>query len=311
MINTEFKSIIELLEAFPTEQTCIEQLEMIRWGGNPVSPYDPTSQVYKCKNNLYRCKNTGKLFNVRTNTFFASSKVPLRKWFMAIWLIMNSKKGVSSYQLSRDLGVTQKTAWFMNHRIRETFKVENEGQVQDCVEIDETFVGGKNKNRHKDKKVEKCQGRSFKDKTPVFGMLQRNGAVIAKVVKDTTVPSLQPVLFQYVVEKSFLFTDGWNYGNEIDKKYITFQIDHSKHFYGCGVIHTNTIEGFWSIVKRGMIGIYNHVNKLHLQKYVNEYVTRYKIRKKSTFERFLLPLKNMDNTKIGWKQLILHSKCAA
>lgn len=106
MINTEFKSIIELLEAFPTEQACIEQLEMIRWGGNPVSPYDPTSKVYKCKNNLYRCKNTGKLFNVRTNTFFASSKVSLRKWFMAIWLIMNSKKGVSSYQLSRDLGVT-------------------------------------------------------------------------------------------------------------------------------------------------------------------------------------------------------------
>ena len=154
MITREFKSVLELFEVFTTEQACIDHLEQLRWNGNVVSPFDSTSKVYKCKDNKYRCKNTGKYFNVKTNTLFDNSNVPLRKWFAAIWLVTCHKKGISSLQLSRDIDVTQKTAWFMLQRIRNCFGIENNNDLTNTVELNETYVGGKNKNRHADKKVE-------------------------------------------------------------------------------------------------------------------------------------------------------------
>lgn len=126
MINTEFKSISDLTKAFPTEQNCINYLEEIRWNGNVISPFDSASKVYKCKDNKYRCKNTGKYFNVRTNTLFDNTKIELRKWFWAIYIVTWHKKGISSLQLSRDIDVTQKTAWFMLQRIRKCFGIESD-----------------------------------------------------------------------------------------------------------------------------------------------------------------------------------------
>ncbi len=116
MINKDFNSIIDLLKSFPDEQTCIDHLEKIRWNSNPVSPFDISSKVYDCKGNKYKCKNTGKYFNVRTSTLFDNTKVPLQKWFLAVWLVTSHKKGISSTQLHRDIDVTQKTAWFMLRR---------------------------------------------------------------------------------------------------------------------------------------------------------------------------------------------------
>jgi transposase-like protein len=124
MINTNFNSIIDLLKAFPDELSCINHLEQIRWNGNIVSPFDAYSKVYKCKGNKYRCKNTGRYFNVRTNTLFDNTKVELRKWFLAIYIVTSHKKGISSIQLSKDIGVTQRTAWLMLQRIRNCFDFE-------------------------------------------------------------------------------------------------------------------------------------------------------------------------------------------
>src|SRR5574344_2873242 len=149
---TNFKSVVELLDTFKDEQSCIEQLEKLMWNGYVVSPFDSTAKVYKCKENRYRCKNTGKYFNVKTNTLFDNTKIPLRKWFVAIYLVTSHKKGISSLQLSRDIDVTQKTAWFMLHRIRKCFGIENENDLKNTVGVGETYVGGKNKNRHADKK---------------------------------------------------------------------------------------------------------------------------------------------------------------
>lgn len=282
----KFKSLSDLLRALPDEESCIAYLEWVMWKGKVVSPYDPQSQVYKCKGHNYKCKNTGKYFNARTNTMFYRSSVPLQKWFMAIWLFMTHKKGLSSVQLSKDIGVTQKTAWAMLHRIRKCFGEQNKELVLDgTVEIDETFVGGKNKNRHKDKKVKHCRGRSFKDKVPVFGMLQRGGNVVAKVVTNTRAITLRKEIDKTIVKGSTIYSDEWNYGN-LSRKYNHSYISHCYGVYGIGEVSTNTIEGFWSILKRGIIGVYHRVSKKHLQKYVDEFVFRYNQRTLSLQEQF-------------------------
>lgn len=138
-----FKNILELLDFSPDEQACVEHLESIRWESRVISPFDPTSTVYKCKNNRYKCRNTGKYFNVKTNSMFENSKVSLRKWFLAIYIVTSHKKGISSIQLSKDIGVTQKTAWIMLMCIRKRYGIEHEeGCLDGIVECDETFVGG-------------------------------------------------------------------------------------------------------------------------------------------------------------------------
>ncbi len=145
MINTNFKSILDLVKAFPDEQSCIDHLTHLRWNGNVISPFDSESRVYTCKNNRYRCKNTSKYFNVKTATLFDNTKIELRKWFMAIYLITGHSKGISSIQLSKDIDVTQKTAWFMLQRIRNCFGIDTD-QLDNEVEINKTYIGGKNKN---------------------------------------------------------------------------------------------------------------------------------------------------------------------
>lgn len=285
----EFNSLPALMAAFPDEQSCIEYLEFRRWHEKVVSPYDPTSKVYKCKGNNYKCRNTGKYFNAKTGTMFHRSSIPLQKWYIAIWLFTSSRKGISSVQLGKDIGVTQKTAWFMLDRIRKCFGGDTE--LSDTVEIDETFVGGKNKNRHRDKKVKQCQGRSFKDKVPVFGMLQRGGKVVAKVVANTKAKTLRREILKTIKKGSTIYSDEWNYGN-LTRWYQHAKVYHCYGVYAIGEVTTNSIEGFWSILKRGIIGIYHHVSKKHLQKYVDEFVFRYNTRKLSLQDVFDYVLSN-------------------
>lgn len=206
MINMDFKSVRELLKVFSDEQICIDHLEQLRWNGNVVSPFDATSKVYKCASNKYKCKNTGKYFNVKTATLFDNSKIELQTWFLAIYLVTGHKKGISSLQLGRDLNVTQKTAWFMLQRIRNCFGIENGSDLNNEVEIDETFVGGKNKFRHADKKIEGSQGRSIKDKSPVLGMIERGGKLVAKQVVDTKTNTMTPEIVKYVKD-ALVYTD--------------------------------------------------------------------------------------------------------
>ncbi|MDE7073610.1 MAG: IS1595 family transposase [Odoribacter sp.] len=299
----EFKSLTELMQVLPTEDSCMEYLEWIVWKGNVVSPYDRSSKVYKCAGYNYKCKNTGKYFNARTNTMFYRSSVPLQKWFLAIWLFMTNKKSISSIQLSKHIGVTQKTAWAMLHRMRKCFGEQNSRiELSGTVEIDETFVGGKNKNRHKDKKVAKCQGRSFKDKTPVFGMVQRGGNVVARVVADTSATTLQQEIRKTVRKGSTVYSDEWSYG-KLDEMYTYEYVEHSKKVYGRGNVYTNTIEGFWSQLKRCIYGTYHKVSRKHLQKYVDEVVYRFNRRKLSLQELFDTALSCL-NFRITYKDLI-------
>lgn len=293
--------LLNFMSAFPDEESCVKYFEKLRWGDKVISPFDATSKVYKCANGKYKCRNSGKYFDVKTGTVFAGTKMSLRSWVFAIFLFMSHKRGISSCQLARDLGVTQKTAWNMLHKIRSFMKSQNKQTVAGNVEIDETFVGGKNKNRHKDKKVERCQGRSFKDKVPVFGMLQRGGRVSAIVVPDTKASTLKPLIQRYIQENSTVFTDGWEYSG-LDNSYRQFSVDHGKHFYGDTIttcdgerieISTNGIENVWSHFKRMVFGTYYKVSKIHLQRYVDEFVFRFNTRKCGEIERFELFLRSI------------------
>jgi len=278
MININFQSILDLIKAFPDEQTCINHLEELRWNGNVVSPFDPASKVYKCAGNKYKCKNTGKYFNVRTATLFDNTKIDLQRWFLAIYIATSHKKGISSLQLGRDIDVTQKTAWFMLQRIRACFGLDNTGELCNEVEIDETYVGGKNKNRHESKKVEFSQGRSHKDKSPVLGMIERSGKLVAKKIEDVKSETMTPEIVKIVKESATLYTDEWLGYKGVSKIYDHSVVKHNEGEYVNGRIHTNTIEGFWSLLKRGIFGIYHSTSKKHLQKYVDEFVFRYNSR---------------------------------
>lgn len=328
MINLEFKSIRELIAAFPDEQSCIDHLEQLRWNGNVISPFEPNSKVYKCAGNKYKCKVTGKYFNVRTNTLFDNTKIDLLTWFVAIYLLTGHKKGISSLQLSRDLNITQKSAWFVAQRIRACFDivpdVEDDSKIGgegETVAVDETFVGGKNKNRHKDKKVEASQGRSCKDKTPVLGMLQNEKSEIIerphKVIKDRTVMEkilLKPAIVKCVVTKdtsegslkpsiediikhgSTVVTDEWKAYNNLRANYDHRIVDHTiKEYVNTNGDTTNAIEGFWTIFKRSYIGIYHYMSRKHLQRYADEMSFRYNSKHITDCSRFNLLLSNLTN----------------
>lgn len=295
------KSIMALYELFPTEEACIKHLEAINWHDKPVSPFDKTSRVYKLKSGKYRCKNTGKNFTVRTGTMFEKTKISLRKWFIAIWLVTNHKIGLSSYQLANDIEVTQKTAWYMLHKIRHAMRLANENILEEAVEIDETVVGGKNGNRHKDKKVPHSQGRSHKDKFPVVGMIQQRKSMNARATPDTKSDTLSAFIKEYIhPDASFIRMSIMLTTNRV--QYTRFYVDHSKKLYSYDHITTNRIEGAWTHFKRMVKGTYRTLLKKYLQKYVDEFVYRYNLRDISNSDRFNCFLCCAD-TRYTYKQI--------
>ncbi|MCD6020012.1 MAG: Transposase family [Bacteroidetes bacterium] len=305
MFNNEIRSVIDLLVAFPDEQSCVEHLEKLRWNGRPRSPFDGTSVVYKCKNGRYRCKNTGKYFNVRTGTMFDNTKVSLQKWFLAIYMVTSHKKGISSMQLAKDLHVTQKTAWFILQRIRACFGLDIlKPKMVDNTQIDETFVGGKNKNRHYNKKIKYDGTRNFIDKVPVMGLLSY-GKVNAFVVQDTTASSLKSVIYSHIPLGTTIVSDDWQSYAGIERDYDHQVVGHARKEYvnACGFT-TNSLEGFWGIFKRGIIGIYHVTSRKHLQKYVDEFVFRYNTRQDDGNSRFNLLLSN-TGYRLKYKELIV------
>ncbi len=304
MFNKEVKSIIDLIQAFPTEESCIEHLETLRWNGNVVSPFDAESKVYTCKGNKYKCKNTGKYFNVKTNTIFDNTKIDLLKWFMGIWLVTSHKKGISSIQLGKDLGITQKSAWFMLQRIRNCFGLDNDDQLSGEVEIDETYVGGKAKNRRK--MIRKDKSFETKDrfrKSTVLGMIERDGELRAMHVGNSTEHSLLPPIVNNIEKGSTLYTDELRAYNKLERVYDHQTVKHNKGEYVRGLVTTNTIESFWAILKRGIYGIYHFTSRKHLHFYVDEFVFRYNTRKITESQRFNLILSNTEN-RITYTELI-------
>ena len=306
MLLPKFRSLKHLEKTFPDEQSCIDYLEKVIWNGKPVCPFcsNSNSEIYKCKNNQYKCKNTGKSFNIKTGTIFKNSNLPLREWFRASYLFSVNKKGISSYQLSDFIDTTQKSAWFVLHRLRRgtdclIFKTALEG----TVEIDETFIGGKNKNRHRDKKVPQCQGRSWKDKTPVLAMIEKRGNAISRVVPNTQRKTLEPIIRTNVKEGSNVYTDEWKAYRGLSKWYNHEIVIHRIKQYVNGNASTNSAESFNACIKRGY-NTYHWISKKHVQRYVNEFTFRYNTRKYSVKDRFDLLLLSTVGKQITYQQLI-------
>lgn len=273
-----FKSVLEVAEYFSDSQNCINFLTQLRWGGKIKCPHCNHEKIYELKGKYKRYKCTGckKQFSVLKGSIFENSPIPLQKWFMAMYIMSSHKKGISSYQLSRDIDVTQKTAWFMLQRIRYAMKKKTLTKLKGVVSIDETFVGGKNKNRRWDKKVKNSQGRSFKDKTPVVGLLEAGGELRTVVVKDTSSTSLYPVVIEQVEENAIVVTDEWRGYRGIEKHFYHMVVDHSrKQYLNDNGFTTNNIEGAWAHFKRMINGIYHRVSPKHLQRYCDEFTYRY------------------------------------
>ena len=301
----EFKSIFDLLKAFPTEQDCINHLEKLQWNGNPVSPFDPASKVYKCAGNKYKCKNTGKYFNVRTGSIFDNTKIPLQKWFLALYVFSSHKKGISSHQLAKDISVTQKTAWFLLHRLRYAFDHPNfKNTLANVVEIDETFIGGESFNKHASRKTKKASGGTKHEKQPVLGMKERNGIVVAQVVPNRNKETILPIILENVEQDSTVMTDEYKVYKDLELIYTHQKVNHSAKEYVNAMAHTNGIENFWSHLKRGIDGIYHWVSKPHLQSYVDEFTLRYNTRNFGVQGRFDLILSAVANKRLTYKELI-------
>ena len=312
-MDFNFKTLSEFNDYFKDERTCYEFLEFQRWGGEICCPHcGSIKKPYNVKPRgkftdipSYRCSERfcDLPFSVRTGTIFEGSKVELKKWFQAAYELSTAKKGISSVELSHRIGVSQKTAWFINHRLRSMLARTSPELLEGDVEIDETYVGGKNKNRHKAKKVDGTQGRSAKDKTPVLGILSRESEVVVKVVEDVSSATIKPIMVDNVKKGSNIHTDEWNAYKGLGKYYVHTVVNHNKGEYVIGNSHTNTIEGFWSLLKRGVVGTFHVVSKKHLQRYCDEFAYRYNNRDTTNINRFLDTLKRCDNTRLTYNAL--------
>ena len=215
----QFNSLIQIADYFNTEAKCKAAIAQQRWGDyEAVCPYCGCTHTYTCKDGRYSCPNRKRKFSVTVGTIFENTKLSLRKWFMAMYLVSSTKKGVSSHQLARDLAVTQKTAWFVLHKVRGLYGITDEIELDGEVEMDEMYLGGRETNKHESKRTEGTQGRSTKTKTPIFGMLQRNGKVIAMKVDDTKGATLMPIVEQFVKEGAVTYTDELNSYSGLSKK---------------------------------------------------------------------------------------------
>jgi len=305
--HSPLKTLQEAILFYAVPQNCIETVIRSRWADGNVScptcgseavTWLPTRSLFQCK-----ARHSKRQFSVKVGTIFEDSPLPLGKWLIIAWMLGSCRNGISSYEVARTIGITQKSAWFMLHRLREAMKMQEEPLFGE-VEADETYVGAKLKNKHRSKLK---QG-THKDKTPVFGMVERGGHVVAAVVPDAKEGTILPILAKSVAPESTLYTDSYPTYDKVRKmpeNFGHYQINHYQDAYVVGPIHTNTIENFWSCLKRTLKGTYISVMPAHLMAYVLECCFRFNVRKgHSEEQRFSRVIEGITGKRLTYKALI-------
>lgn len=282
--------ILGLVKDFGTQEQCITKLEELKWKGKPLCPYCGSEKSTKRKGSFrHHCHSCNAAYSVLIGTIMESTKLPLPKWFLAMFLIINAKKGISSLQLARDLGINKNTAWYLQKRIRQAMNEEDQ-ILKGLVEADETYIGGSLTNKHEKLKEERAYNQSgMEHKIPVLGMIERKGKIIVKVLNKAWGQEIKPILKEKVAQESELITDGFGGYKDLGEHFANHVIlNHSKKIRKIGVYHTNTIEGFWSMLKRAIIGQYHKITINHLQDYLNEIAFKYNYRNRENAFNTLL-----------------------
>lgn len=304
MSNPETISLYDFFQRFPTEEAARQYFESNRWNGAVSCPHCGSMGIAEVKNHRpmpYRCRDCRKHFSVRTGTVLAESKIPLQKWLMAIYMMTTARKGIPSTQMARELGITQKSAWFLAQRIRETWLSSFDGDMGDKVEIDETYIGGKEKNKHAHKKLR--AGRGAVGKTAVVGILERGGRVVAMPVQSTDRETLHGIINATVQKGATVYTDDHrSYLNLAGYTHET--VCHSVGEYVRNQAHTNGVESFWALLKRGYTGIYHNMSAKHLHRYINEFSFRHNTAHVGTMTFIEMTIEKMLNRRLTYKELI-------
>jgi transposase-like protein len=302
---------------YTNELRCVEFLSQMKWkstGGERCCPKCGSTNIVGMRTRpTFLCKEKGckKQFSIKVGTVMECSKLPITKWVPAIWLIVNNKNGISSYELGRAIGVRQDTAWFMLHRIREAVSNGSLEKLSGTVEIDETFVGGLSKNMHKDKRQEKIKNTGGKsgNKTTVFGIIERGGEVRAKVIPNTMIETLYPEIIKNVKSDANVYTDSYKSYWRLHELFGNHKmIDHEAKVYVDGNVWTNGIENFWSLLKRSVKGTYIQISPKHLNSYVIEQAFRFNTRKETDAQRFERAVGHIFGKRLKYKDLIARDK---
>jgi transposase-like protein len=318
------KTLLEAIQYFSAEQVCIDAVAAMRWPDGPVCPECNAADPYYLKTaKRWKCRECRIQFSVKRGTIFEDSPISLTKWLPAMWLLVNCKNGVSSYELHRDLGVGQKTAWFMLHRLRLVVKTPDLGiQVGSSdggeVEVDETFVGGKPKNMHKSRRLAIARIHSelpkwkqtdhYPGKTAVMGILDRDTRQVrAKVVPNVRRVTLQGEILKNVTPGSTIYTDQAVAYDALKQQFIHETVSHVEA-YVKGRVHTNGLENFWALTKRTLAGTYVAVEPFHLDRYLDEQMFRFNNRATkdnplNDSDRFLLALSQVANKRLTYAEL--------
>jgi transposase-like protein/IS1 family transposase len=308
-VQPTFNSLLEFFEYFSSKETCIKYFIKLRWDEKIICPHCNHSKIYILNTGGFKCANNKcyKKFNAFTNTALANSKIDIKLWFAAIYLLTTSTYGISSHALARKLNIRQHTAWYMLQRIREFLKEKIAEPLSGIIQLDEAVVGGRNQFRHRDKKVPWVRGQAAKDKTWVFGMVKDDVCHVRLfVIPDRTAKSLCNLVKEHITPLSVIVTDEYQGYQSLNRNYfhVVTKVKGSFRYKTEDGYHTNRIEGLWTHLKRAYKGVYHHMSRKHLQRYCNEVSFRYMFRNGDDCATFKKALGGVSGSRLKYKDLV-------